>query len=292
MGDGNDINIGDFLRKIAQAHPPIPEDVEREWYRAFKDGDDTVPNKMALHHAAYVRQVLRGYGNLGEALQQELAQECFASLVNTARTYWDINKGRFLAIAAQNIKWTVCQYLLINANPIKLPTTNTVRIAWRAILTVMREHHDLYRINQVQFFARVREVAVGELTLTDDLIQMVFDVVCSNCITEVSGDGDETESIFNVLPTNDDAVGSVIKTRTHALHEWINSPDFMSAVNMDERERLIYQHRIMEEDDQQATLGELAAKFNVSAERVRQIEKRLYDKIKVTVHNVVGEYIL
>ena len=58
-----------------------------------------------------------------------------------------------------------------------------------------------------------------------------------------------------------------------------NNSALMEAMeDLDDRSRDIVQQRWLNE--QKATLHELAAEYNISAERVRQIEKNAMDKIK------------
>ena len=58
-----------------------------------------------------------------------------------------------------------------------------------------------------------------------------------------------------------------------------NNTALMEAMeDLDDRSRDIVQQRWLNE--QKATLHELAAEYNISAERVRQIEKNAMDKIK------------
>jgi RNA polymerase sigma-32 factor len=60
---------------------------------------------------------------------------------------------------------------------------------------------------------------------------------------------------------------------TNALHDAMEQ--------LDDRSRNILQRRWL--DDEKSTLHELAAEYNVSAERIRQLEKNAMEKIKVAM---------
>lgn len=60
---------------------------------------------------------------------------------------------------------------------------------------------------------------------------------------------------------------------TSALHDAMEQ--------LDDRSRNILQRRWL--DDDKSTLHELAAEYNVSAERIRQLEKNAMDKIKIAM---------
>ena len=51
--------------------------------------------------------------------------------------------------------------------------------------------------------------------------------------------------------------------------------------SLDERSRDIIQARWLSEEGQKQTLGDLAEKFGVSAERIRQIEKRAMEQMRL-----------
>lgn len=59
---------------------------------------------------------------------------------------------------------------------------------------------------------------------------------------------------------------------------------------LDDRSRDILNQRWLA--DQKATLHDLAAQYNISAERVRQIEKNAMDKIKaaMTLDNMIDDH--
>ena len=61
-----------------------------------------------------------------------------------------------------------------------------------------------------------------------------------------------------------------------------NRSELMNAINdLDDRSKDILERRWLTED--KATLHELAAEYKVSAERIRQIEKRAMEKMKAQI---------
>ena len=53
---------------------------------------------------------------------------------------------------------------------------------------------------------------------------------------------------------------------------------------LDEREREIFTARQLQDDHKAPTLEILSQQFGISRERVRQLEKRAFDKIKKFIH--------
>ena len=51
--------------------------------------------------------------------------------------------------------------------------------------------------------------------------------------------------------------------------------------SLDDRSREIIESRWLSEEGQKQTLGDLAEKFGVSAERIRQIEKRAMEQMRL-----------
>ncbi|MGB5280310.1 MAG: sigma factor-like helix-turn-helix DNA-binding protein, partial [Arenicellales bacterium] len=54
----------------------------------------------------------------------------------------------------------------------------------------------------------------------------------------------------------------------------------LALAQLDERSQDIVQKRWLNPDDKKATLTELADKYGVSAERIRQIEKKAFSQMK------------
>ena len=74
-----------------------------------------------------------------------------------------------------------------------------------------------------------------------------------------------------------------VRSQLERLYD--TSPEFSDGADameqLDDRSRNILQRRWL--DDDKSTLHELAAEYNVSAERIRQLEKNAMEKIKVAM---------
>ena len=74
-----------------------------------------------------------------------------------------------------------------------------------------------------------------------------------------------------------------VRSQLERLYD--TSPEFSDGADameqLDDRSRNILQRRWL--DDEKSTLHELAAEYNVSAERIRQLEKNAMEKIKVAM---------
>ena len=94
----------------------------------------------------------------------------------------------------------------------------------------------------------------------------------------------EDNNLTNTPPVTNEGVAKEIVDNSVGDYEdadWEenNNSALMEAMeDLDDRSRDIVQQRWLNE--QKATLHELAAEYNISAERVRQIEKNAMDKIK------------
>ena len=72
--------------------------------------------------------------------------------------------------------------------------------------------------------------------------------------------------------------------RERAEHERLQTVGLGQALaSLDERSRRIIEARWLQENEDVATLHELAAEFDVSAERIRQIEKKAMSKMQASM---------
>lgn len=101
---------------------------------------------------------------------------------------------------------------------------------------------------------------------------------------ESSGsDEEDSYSPINYLAdTVDHEPSQILETNQR---EQLQSAGLSNALaSLDERSRRIVQARWLNED-QASTLHELAAEFNVSAERIRQIEQKAFSKMHASLSN-------
>jgi RNA polymerase sigma-32 factor len=95
--------------------------------------------------------------------------------------------------------------------------------------------------------------------------------------------GDDDDDSTHVAPAlfEDNRYDPARLVENEDYEEQSSSALYEAMNQLDDRSRNILQRRWL--DDDKSTLHELAAEYNVSAERIRQLEKNAMEKIKVAM---------
>jgi RNA polymerase sigma-32 factor len=190
---------------------------------------------------------------------------------------FDPDQGvRLVSYAMHWIKAEMHEYILRNWRMVKLATTK----AQRKLFFNLRSHKtglDTMTPDQVSALATTLNVKPEEVTEME--MRMSGRDIALESPTD---DDDDKFSPIAYLSSESTEPGKVLESRQF---DKLQSEGLESALsNLDARSRRIIESRWLANDDGSgATLHELAAEFNVSAERVRQIEASALKKMKASL---------
>jgi RNA polymerase sigma-32 factor len=239
--------------------------------RLQTENDLLAARQLVLAHLRYVVRVARGYLGYGLPLN-DLIQEGNIGLMKAVKRYDPTVGARLVTFAMHWIKAEIHEYVLRNWRIVKVATTKAQRKLFFNLRT-MKKHLGWLTNDEVAEVAkdlRVKPETVREMELRLNSADMSFDH---------SGDDDEEDSHFapagyledhSYSPTVQFEKGEQSNQAQHALREALET--------LDSRSQEILQARWLA--DEKATLQELAHKYQVSAERIRQLEKNAMEKLK------------
>lgn len=267
-----DIPNGQGLASYIQAvnaAPVLTADQERELaIRYGRDDDLDAARELIMSQLRHVVRVARGFSGYGLPLA-DLIQEGNIGLMKAVKNF-DPERGvRLVSFAVHWIKAEIYDYVLRNWRIVKMATTKAQRKLFfnlrksKARLGWLRE-------NEVDRIA-------DNLDVPRDTVREMESRMSG---LDISFDGDDSDEDFTApasflpdLQYNPERLISNAdeeETRNSRLHEAITV--------LDARSQDIVRRRWLEET--KPTLHELAAEYDVSAERIRQIEKRAMEKMK------------
>ncbi|MGK0374781.1 MAG: RNA polymerase sigma-32 factor [Arenicella sp.] len=265
-----DTNLAGFL-KVANNAPVLNAEQEANLARKFRDDEDVgAARDLVLSQLRNVIHVAKGFTGYGLPVS-DLIQEGNIGLMKAVKNF-DPERGiRLVSYAVHWIKAEIYEYVLKNWKMVKVATTKAQRKLFfnlrksRKSLSAMTEQETQDLASNLD--VPVKTVREMELRMTSS--DVAFDGVDSD-------DDDFVTSPSGYLPDmryNPEEL--VMKTETSD-----NNRDALygAIADLDERSKEILKRRWL--SDSKATLHELAAEFNVSAERIRQIEKRAMQKMK------------
>jgi RNA polymerase sigma-32 factor len=256
--------------------PMLSHEEEISLAQRLRDQNDlAAAQALVMSHLRLVVSIARGY--LGYGLPHaDLIQEGNVGLMKAVKRF-DPDQGvRLVSYAMHWIKAEMHEYILRNWRMVKLATTK----AQRKLFFNLRSHKtglDTMTPDQVSALATTLNVKPEEVT------EMEMRLSGRDIALESPTDDDDDKfSPIAYLSSESTEPGKVLESRQF---DKLQSEGLESALsNLDARSRRIIESRWLANDDGSgATLHELAAEFNVSAERVRQIEASALKKMKASL---------
>jgi RNA polymerase sigma-32 factor len=245
--------------------PVLGADEEQALARKLRANDDLdAARELVLAHLRFVVHIARGYSGYGLQLG-DLVQEGNVGLMKAVKRF-DPDVGvRLVSFAVHWIRAEIHEFVLRNWRLVRIATTKAQRKLFFNLRSAKRGLGWLSR-EETEAIARDLGVPAREVTEMEQRLagqDVVYDPV-------PSAEDDGTVSPVQYLPAPDADPAGMLEA-----DDWQESAAERLRVAMatlDERSREIVQARWTSES--KATLQELADRFGVSAERIRQIEQQ------------------
>ena len=239
--------------------------------RLHKNQDLDAARTLVMSHLRFVLHVARGYIGYGLPLG-DLVQEGNVGLMKAVKRFNPEQGVRLVSFAVHWIRAEIHDFVLRNWRLVKIATTKAQRKLFFN-LRRMKKNLAWLSADETQAVARDLGVSVAEVTEMEQRLSardLSFDP------TPESGDEDESygPALFLPAPNADPAQSAESEQWDEDVTRRL--ADAMAA--LDARSQDIVRRRWMAED--KATLHELAAEYDISAERVRQIEVAAMKRLK------------
>jgi RNA polymerase sigma-32 factor len=252
--------------------PVLSREEELQLATRFRgEADLNAARELVLSHLRFVVHIARGYSGYGLPVG-DLIQEGNVGLMKAVKRFDPTVGVRLVSFAVHWIRAEIHEYVLRNWRLVKIATTKAQR---KLFFNLRKSKKNLGWLTASETQTIARELGVSTSEVTDmeqrlSLRDLSFDPV---------PDADEEEGSYSpasYLPAPE-ADPSVAVER----EQWDDDTSDRLAQAMetlDERSQHILRSRWMTE--QKATLHELADKYGVSAERIRQIEANAIKKLR------------
>ena len=257
--------------QAVNAIPMLTPEREIELGRRLKQDNDLVAARdMVLSHLRLVVSVARNYMGYGLP-QADLVQEGNIGLMKAVKRF-DPERGvRLASFAIHWIKAEIHEYILRNWRLVKIATTKAQRKLFFNLRSMKASAATLSptEVTQIAKTLNVKE---------SDVVEMEQRLQGSDIALEPSpDDGEETVSPIAYLA---DSTEGPAESFARNQAERLKSEGLARALeSLDPRSQRIIRARWLAETEPK-TLHELADEFDVSAERIRQIEAKAMQKMK------------
>ena len=239
--------------------------------RLKEQGDLDAARQLVMSHLRLVVSIARGY--LGYGLPHaDLIQEGNIGLMKAVKRF-DPDRGvRLVSFAIHWIKAEIHEFIVRNWRLVKIATTKAQR---KLFFNLRSMKQDASTLNREEVHAIAARLGVKP----EEVVEMETRL-CGREVPLESGSDDEDEHFAPIayLPDPHAEPSTALEEAQHAR---LQDEGLRQALDsLDARSRDIVERRWLREGDT-ATLHELAAEYGVSAERVRQIEARAMQKMRV-----------
>lgn len=273
----NQLPIGSleaYIERVNQA-PYLTQEEEYHYALNLKEkGDLMAAQQLVLSHLRYVVRIARGYMGYGLALN-DLIQEGSIGLMKAVKRFDPAFGVRLVSFAVHWIKAEIHEFILRNWRIVKVATTKPQR--------------------KLFFNLRSAKKRLGWFT-QDEVEAVAKDLgVCPKEVLRMEERLNAKDVQFD-LPVHEDATEKRLLTPAEYLEDTSENPEEhlenknweehsddqlkIALQKLDQRSQFILEKRWLVPDQKKATLQELANTYNISPERVRQLEKNALDKLR------------
>ena len=263
-------NIDAYIQAVNRI-PMLSAEEERELATEYRQQASLeAARRLVLSHLRLVVSVARNY--LGYGLPHaDLIQEGNIGLMKAVKRFDPEQNVRLVSYAIHWIKAEIHEYILRNWRMVKVATTK----AQRKLFFNLRSHkQNLHTFTPDEVEGLAKELNVKREEVSEMETRLSGGDVALEGQVE---DGEESFAPIAYLADSHNEPTAVLAARQN---DRLQTDGIAQALDsLDARSRRIIEARWLNENES-ATLHDLAGEFGVSAERIRQIENKALSKMK------------
>ena len=263
--------------------PILERDQEYQLAKRWREqGDREAADQLIKSHLRLAAKIAMGYRGYGLPMA-EIISEGNVGLMQALNRFEPERDVRFSTYAMWWIKASIQDYILRSWSLVKIGTTAAQRKLFFKLRSAKNkiaalESGDLHP-DHVALIAKDLDVT------SQEVVQMNRRLVGDKSINAPVHEGGETGEWQDRLIDESPSPEAIVVEQDEKGHRL---GALMAAVEvLNGRERVIFEARHLA--DEPETLEELAEKFNISRERIRQIEVRAFEKVKKATRSFVAK---
>ncbi len=254
--------------------PVLSAEEEHELAVRYRQEEDVdAAQKLILSHLRFVAHIARGYSGYGLP-HADLIQEGNIGLMKAVKRFDPTMNVRLVSFAVHWIRAEIHEFILRNWRIVKVATTKAQRKLFFNLRS-SKKRLGWFTDEEVGTVAETLGVSRA------DVLEMESRLSGRDMAFDGAPDDGKDEDDLVVAPANylqDVRFEPATQVENDDWEEHSNNQLHEALGDLDDRSRDIVASRWLTDD--KATLQELADKYNVSAERIRQLEKNAMQKLK------------
>ncbi|KRR03369.1 RNA polymerase sigma factor RpoH [Bradyrhizobium valentinum] len=264
------------IRRFAMLEREQEFELAKRWR---EHGDRDAANQLVTSHLRLAAKIAMGYRGYGLPVS-EIISEGNVGLMHALNRFEPEKGFRFTTYAMWWIKASIQDYILRSWSLVKIGTTSNQRKLFFKLRTAKSkiaafESGDL-RPDQVASIAKSLDVTAQDVV--DMNRRLAGDKSINAPIHNDTEVGEWQDHLVDQSPSPE----AIVVEQDEQDYQ---RKALIAAIDvLDDRERRIFEARHLV--DEPSTLEDLAAKFSVSRERIRQIDARAFEKVRKAAKNL------
>jgi RNA polymerase sigma-32 factor len=269
-------SLSAYINWVNQVPLLTPEEEHELAIRLKQNNDVEAARKLVLSHLRFVVRIARGYAGYGLP-QADLIQEGNIGLMKAVKRFNPEVGVRLVSFAVHWIRAEIHEFVLRNWRIVKIATTK----AQRKLFFNLRKH-----TKKRGWFSDDEAKAVAdELNVSYKDVRQMEERL--NSFDEAFDGEDDSDGGSSSGTSGFNAPVHYLEDKRYnpatqlERNDWSQDQEqrlHQAIITLDERSQDILQHRWLNEN--KLTLHDLAKKYKVSAERIRQLEKTAMQKLR------------
>lgn len=270
-------NLGQYIQAV-ERYPILSADEEKELVHRLRcDNDLEAAWQLVSSHLRYVVRIARGYTGYGLP-QEDLIQEGNVGLMKAVRRFDPAYGVRLVAYAAYWIRAEIHDFIQKNWRIVRLGTTRAKRKLFYKLRSAKKR---LAWLNK----AEAEEVASELGVDPEDVVDMEAQLYLHDMPFDGDVTSDDAAARAPAATIQDNRFDpETLLEETEYFEQASNA--LRDALDMlDDRSRDIIRNRWLTDSDNKLTLTQLGERYDICAERVRQIETAAIQQVREFVES-------
>lgn len=261
-------SLDEYIRFV-HSIPLLTQEEESELAIKWVEEEDVEAARMlVLSHLRLVVSIARGYLGYGLPLA-DIIQEGTIGLMKAVKRFNPKINVRLVTYAIHWIRSEINDYIIKNWRIVKTVTTKNQR---KLFFNLRSLKNDLGNLSEAEANRIAKELNVSR----DEVVEMNMRLTGSD--VGIVADSDDEFAPGDWLYDEDNTPEKMVERKSV---DRLHTDGIEHALDvLDDRSRDIIVNRWLVDPEDQLTLHDLAKKYNISAERVRQIEVKAMEKMK------------
>ncbi len=272
-----------YLEKIKQ-FPMLTEEEEKNLIVDFQENGNLVSaQKLITSHLRLAAKIALTYKRYGLPMA-DVISEANIGLMQAVKKF-DLNKKvRLSTYAILWIKASINDYVLRSWSLVKIGTVAAQKKLFYN-LSRIKARLGLYENKELSPNV-VKQIANELMVAESDVLEMNRRISGDTSLNVNVGDDEDGREKIDMIVDSSQNIEAKLGNRQEHLYKVKVINECLTKLN--EREQFVIKKRML--TDKPMTLEEISKNFNVSRERVRQIEQKAFEKLSIEVKKQMCEY--